>query len=435
MSIPDLPLQFDAHLVDGGFFKSVFETAIDGIIIIDHKGIINMLNGSASKLFGYEAQELIGKNISQLMPDPHKTQHDQYLRNHLEHGTQNIIGIGREVLGVKKTGDLFPIRLAVSRFSINNQTYFTGVIHDLTAQKEAEKNLWFLNKNLENMVESRTGQLQDSLNQLSVINQNLETEITQRSLAERKLKENEAELVNALEKERNLHLLKSRFISVASHEFRTPLGNILSSLSLIDRYHSPEHLEQRNKHIHKIKINIHYLNGILNEFLSLTRIEEGQFVLKLEKFSLREFIQEIIEDFNYLKKNNQSLLFYAKVDDEDFMILSDRTCIRHILYNLLSNAIKYSGEQSEIKVNLSREDQEFIIDIEDNGIGIPQKEQDFIFDIFYRASNVLNIQGTGLGLNIVQKYLSSVGGRMEERYFENKGSKFKIRLINHEHKV
>lgn len=327
---------------------------------------------------------------------------------------------------------MFPIRLAVSRFSLDDQIYFTGIIHDLTAQKEAEKNLWHLNKNLEKMVESRTGQLQESLNQLSVINHNLEVEISQRKLAEQKLKENENELVNALENERNLHLLKSRFISVASHEFRTPLANILSSLSLVDRYHSPEHLDQRNKHIQKIKTNIHYLNGILNEFLSLTRMEEGKFVLKIEEFSLREFIQELIEDFNYLKKNDQSLIFSSKVSDNDFLIKTDKTCIRHILNNLLSNAIKYSGDQSEIKVFLSKSANDFIIDVEDNGIGIPEEEQAFIFNIFYRASNVLNIQGTGLGLNIVRKYLDSIGGSMEFSSKENKGTKFKIRLVNHD---
>jgi len=391
-----------------------------------------MINGSASKLFGYESLELIGQNIKVLMPDPHKTQHDQYIRNHLETGSQKIIGIGREVLGLKKDGSMFPIRLAVSRFSLDDQIYFTGIIHDLTAQKEAEKNLWYLNKNLEKMVESRTGQLQESLNQLSVINHNLEVEIAQRKIVEEKLKANEKELVNALENERNLHLLKSRFISVASHEFRTPLANILSSLSLVDRYHSPDHLEQRNKHIQKIKTNIHYLNGILNEFLSLTRMEEGKFVLKMEEFSLREFVQELIEDFNYLKKNEQSLIFSSKVNNNDFLINTDKTCIRHILNNLLSNAIKFSGDQAEIKVFLSKSGKDYIIEVEDNGIGIPEKEQALIFNVFYRASNVLNIQGTGLGLNIVRKYLDSIGGTMEFSSKENKGTKFKIRLVNHD---
>ncbi|MBK9108437.1 MAG: HAMP domain-containing histidine kinase [Saprospiraceae bacterium] len=282
------------------------------------------------------------------------------------------------------------------------------------------------------MVESRTSQLQESLNQLNEINRNLESEITHRTQAENKLIAREKELVNALEKEMNLHLLKSRFISVASHEFRTPLANILSSLSLIDKYHQESQLEQRNRHIQKIKSNIHYLNGILNEFLSLTRIEEGKFLLKLEDFSLREFIQELIEDFNYLKKADQILIFSSKIEENDYIIHSDKACIRHIMSNLISNAIKYSGDNAEIKVFLSKEGSYYKIDVQDNGIGIPLEEQKFIFDIFYRASNVLNIQGTGLGLNIVRKYLDSIGGTLQFESSENKGTLITIRLKEHE---
>ncbi|MBK8956048.1 MAG: PAS domain-containing sensor histidine kinase [Saprospiraceae bacterium] len=433
MSALDSALNIQDHHYHSGFFKSIYETAIDGVIIIDKTGIIHLVNASAATLFGYPKEEIVGKNVNILMPEPHNHQHDQYIQNHLDTGEKKIIGIGREVLGLKKNGELFPLRLAVSKFEIKDKIYFTGIIHDLSAQKEAEKNLWYLNKNLEKLVESRTSQLQESLNQLNEINKNLEFEIAQRKLAETKLLAREAELVNALEKEMNLHLLKSRFISVASHEFRTPLATILSSLSLIDKYHQESQLEQRNKHIQKIKSNIHYLNGILNEFLSLTRFEEGKFNLKIELFSLRGFIQELVEDFNYLKKNDQILLFSARIEMDDYEIHSDKTCIRHILSNLISNAIKYSGDNAEIKVSLFKEATEFIVEIQDNGIGIPKEEQKFIFDIFYRASNVLNIQGTGLGLNIVKKYLDSIGGMLKFESEENKGTRIIIRLGDHEH--
>lgn len=432
MSTSETPFSIHDHLQNSDFFRSVFETAIDGIIIINKVGVILLLNPSAAALFGFKEEELLGKNVNMLMPEPHSSQHGQYIKNHLETGEKKIIGIGREVLGLRKDGNLFPLRLAVSRFVIGDDIYFTGIIHDLSAQKEAEKNLWFLNKNLENMVESRTSQLQESLNQLNEINRNLESEITHRTQAENKLIAREIELVNALEKEMNLHLLKSRFISVASHEFRTPLANILSSLSLIDKYHQESQLEQRNRHIQKIKSNIHYLNGILNEFLSLTRIEEGKFLLKMEDFSLREFIQELIEDFTYLKKPDQILLFSSKIEANDYSIHSDKACIRHIMSNLISNAIKYSGDNAEIKVFLSKEGSFYKIDIQDNGIGIPKDEQKFIFDIFYRASNVLNIQGTGLGLNIVRKYLDSIGGTLQFESAENKGTLITIRLKENE---
>jgi two-component system sensor kinase FixL len=431
LSIPEHPAFFDVQFQNSSFFRSIFETAIDGIIIIDQSGRIQMINASAEALFGYRDGELIGTNVSGLMPEPHKHQHDGYIRNYLETGVKKIIGIGREVLGLRKDGSLFPIRLAVSNFTLDGQAFFTGVVHDLSAQKEAERNLWYLNKNLEKMVDSRTGQLRESLNQLNAINRNLEFEIQQRAIAEDKLKEREQELVDAVERERSLHLLKSRFISVASHEFRTPLANILSSLSLIDRYYADEHIDKRNKHIQKIKNNIHYLNGILNEFLSLTRIEEGQFTLKVEPFSLREFIRELVEDFNYLKKSGQSLHFEVEDSEGTYLISTDKTCVRHILSNLISNAIKYSGDHADIRVHLSFANERFVIDVVDNGIGIPEEEQKFIFDIFYRASNVLNIQGTGLGLNIVRKYLDVISGTLVFKSRENEGTHLRIKLPVH----
>ncbi len=406
----------------------MLETAIDGIIIIDRNGTMLLVNPSAEKLFGYLPGELDNKNVKLLMPEPHKSQHHNYIDNHLRTGEKKIIGIGREVLGLRKDGTFFPLRLAVSKFTIENDLLFTGVIHDLTAQKEAERELWYLNKNLEKLVESRTGQLQESLNQLNIINKNLESEIQNRKSAEQKLKENEKELIRSLEKERNLGLLKSRFVSIASHEFRTPLANILSSLSLIDRYEAMEHVEQRKKHILKIKNNINYLNGILNEFLGLTRIEEGQVELKIEHFCLYDFLNELVEDFDLIKKPGQTLELFLQPEEGSFYIDSDKTCIKHIFNNLLSNAIKYSGEHSDIRVLLVEYPESYMIEVHDNGIGIPEEDQKFIFDLFYRASNVLNIQGTGLGLSIVKKYLETIHGEMEFESSESAGTSIRIKL-------
>ncbi len=435
MSAKKPTLQIEHYFQNKSFFSSVLETAIDGIIIIDVNGNMLHVNPSAEKLFGYAPGELNNRNVTLLMPEPHKSQHHNYIDNHLRTGIKKIIGIGREVLGQRKDGSYFPLRLAVSQFTIENVNLFTGVIHDLTAQKEAERELWYLNKNLEKLVESRTGQLQESLNQLNEINKNLETEIQHRKSAEQKLKESETELIRSLEKERNLGLLKSRFVSIASHEFRTPLANILSSLSLIDRYEAAENIEQRKKHILKIKNNINYLNGILNEFLGLTRIEEGQVELKYEQFNLNDFLTELIEDFELIKKPGQTLELLSTPEDASFDIVTDKTCIKHVLNNLLSNAIKYSGDHSQIRVMLIEIQDSIQIEVHDNGIGIPKEDQKYIFDLFYRASNVLNIQGTGLGLSIVKKYLETIQGEMEFESSESTGTTIRIKLPKYGTKV
>ena len=403
------------------------DTAIDGIIIINTKGLILLANESACNLFGYDEIDLIHQKINMLMPEHDKSVHDHYLLNHVGPHPKKIMGKGREINGLTKQGLTIPLRIAVSKFIIHEETFFTGVIHDLTEQKQIEEKLQVLNKSLENLVNSRTKQLQDSINQLSNANNILEIEIGQRKIVENKLKENEINLINALEKERDINQLKSRFVSIASHEFRTPLANILSSINLIDKYENLETLEKRKKHISKIKNNIHYLNGILNEFLNLTRIEEGRYEIKLEYFSLSELLQDIIDDFDIIKKNNQILnLNYNKI--LEFNMNSDKTCIRHILNNLITNAIKYSSEGAIIDINLNEEKDHYIIDVVDQGIGIPEKEQKFIYDIFYRGSNVLNIQGTGLGLNIVKKYLEAIHGNLSFHSKENIGTSFHVKI-------
>ncbi len=425
--------EFQSFYQNSNFLKSILETAIDSIIIINHHGLILIYNQSVANLFGYDRDELLGQNISVLTPEPHRSKHDQYIDAHLKTGVNKIIGIGREVEGVHKNGTKFPVRLAVSKFIIDDQIFFTGVIHDLTARKEVENKLVFLNKNLENLVDSRTGQLQDSINQLSSSNRTLEDEITYRKIVESKLKSKEQELLAALEKERDLNLLKSRFVSIASHEFRTPLANILSSINLIDKYESEETLEKRKRHISKIKNNIHYLNGVLNEFLVLTRIEESRFALKLEEFSLYHLLHDITEDFNHIKKQGQQLSFICTQPD-NYSIRSDKACLRHIMNNLISNSIKFSDEQSTITIKLSEDKSNIIVLIADNGIGIPEEEQKFIFDIFYRATNVLNIPGTGLGLNIVKKYLDAIHGQIIFDSKEGKGTQLTIKLPKHEQK-
>ena len=171
------------------FLSSVLETAIDAIIIINEKGQILLLNESAAKIFGYDKDELLLQNINVLTPEPHHSQHDQYIQNHIQTGIKKIIGIGREVMGVNKNGSQFPVRLAVSKFMVDEQIYFTGVIHDLTTQKEVEQKLIYVNKNLENLVDSRTGQLRESIHQLSSNNRALENEINERIEIEKKIKQ------------------------------------------------------------------------------------------------------------------------------------------------------------------------------------------------------------------------------------------------------
>ena len=285
-------------------FKAVMEVALDGIITIDERGIIESINQSACRLFEYEESEVIGSNISKLMPTPYSREHDGYINKYHKTGERKIIGIGREVKGLKKSGVIFPIFLNVNEINIGERKIFTGIIHDISAIKKAESDIIEMNMLLEEKIEERTEQLAETINQLLRTNYELKKQISDREAAEEALHLKETELEDALVREKELSELKSRFITMASHEFRTPLSTILSSVSLIERYNTSEQQPQREKHIAKVKNAVDNLSGMLSDILSLSRLEEGRFQVKPVQFEMQKFCHEVIEEMQGLIKSN-----------------------------------------------------------------------------------------------------------------------------------
>lgn len=200
--------------------------------------------------------------------------------------------------------------------------------------------------------------------------------ITQQKQAELKIKRN-------LKKEQELNRMKSRFVSMASHEFRTPLSTILSSVSLISRYTRYEEQNKRDKHINRIKSSISNLTLILNDFLSIEKLETGKVEVKAENFELNEAIQHIIEDFRGVLKNGQLIQFIPV--QEKHNVFLDRQLFSNTIINLLSNVSKYSTENKTITIQTQKETGFFNIYILDDGIGIPESEQKHIFERFFRA--------------------------------------------------
>lgn len=404
--------------------KSIVETAIDGIFLIDTNGIVMMVNPAAVKLFGYERDELIGQNISLLMPSPHAELHDSYLHNYLSTGIKKIIGIGREIEGRHKNGNLFPARLAVSEIILNDQHYFTGIIHDHTDVKNAEKKLLLLNQELEEIVIERTVELQSAVNRLLDTNLLLNKSIDKHKASESALMHTQVELKKSLEKEQELGLLKSRFMSMASHEFKTPLSGILSSAALITRYDKPEQGQDRDRHVEKIKASVTHLNNILTDFLSINRLEEGYFEPMISRFLMDTLLSDLEGEMEGLLKHGQTLIFTQ--NKPGIEVTSDKNMLRNILYNLLSNAIKYSEENKSISLWVHQHDQMLTMEIKDKGMGIPEEDQKYIGSRFFRASNAMNITGTGLGLNIVSSYLSLLNGSMSFTSNSDQGTTFTV---------
>jgi len=395
----------------GSLLSAVFKSAIDGIIIINERGIIKMVNPAACKLFGYTEVELIGNNVHMLMGMPHHPKHDTYINNYITTGIKKIIGIGREVEGKRKDGTQFPFQLSISEAFVDEGRFFAGVVHDMTDVKEAAKELKNINANLERLVEERTEKLSETVNQLLAIQNDLE--------------DTKQDLELALDKEKELGELKSRFVSMASHEFRTPLSTILSSANIIEKYGVTD---KQDRHTKKIQSSVKNLTGILNDFLSIGKLEEGKTIKKPEAFDLVELLNDLLEEFKEIKKKDQHFILAFK--DSSCYLFTDINLLRNILINLLSNACKYS-EKGAIKITIEHNKEMVTLSIKDNGIGIPEKEQKFLFDRFFRAQNTINIQGTGLGLNIVKKYIEILGGSITYVSDEQKGTTFTIVFPKH----
>lgn len=386
--------------------NAIIENAIDGIITIDNRGNIESVNPAACKLFGYQPDEVIGKNISVLMPPPDRDHHDTYINRYQQTHKAHIIGIGREVNGLRKDGSIFPFRLGVSEVKHNDKIIYAGFIHDLSREKEAEEQIRQYASQLEQLVEERTASLQQSV------------------LA---LKQAKEEVSQSLQKEIELNQFKSRFVSMASHEFRTPLSSIQLSASLISKYADADDTANIEKHILKIKHSVENLTVILNDFLSLERLEAGNVETVFQEFDLVKLAEEIVEEMKLIAKDNQHII-YQHTGAKSTIYL-DPNLLKNCVINLITNAIKYSGENTFIEFNTELTDHHCVITIRDNGIGIPEIEQKHLFEPFFRANNTGNIPGTGLGLNIVSRYARLMNGIVNYESKLNKGTTFSITFV------
>ncbi|MEM1136832.1 MAG: ATP-binding protein [Bacteroidota bacterium] len=255
----------------------------------------------------------------------------------------------------------------------------------------------------------------EEINQILVVTEN----ITNRKKAE-------AEIRKALEKEKELNELKSRFVTMASHEFKTPLSTILSSSSLIAKYTENSGQEKRIKHVNRIQTNVKQLNRLLNDFLTIGKLEEGKTINDPVLFDLVKLGKMTAEEMQLQAKDNQQVVF--KVVGNTRKVFLDEQLIKNILNNLLSNAIKYSPNGKDVFLNFIFKETSVVLEIKDHGIGIPENEQEHLFGRFFRAKNTTNIQGTGLGLNIVKKYVELIGGKIDFKSKLNAGTTLWVTL-------
>jgi PAS domain S-box-containing protein len=400
-------------------FQALFDHSSLGIVISNASGIIERVNPYAAQIFGYGINELVGKVVEVLLPEDLRERHVNYREQYIANPQPRAMGRNINLLAVKKDGKSFPVEVSLTFFESNGKRLIVSFINDITERRKAESALLKFTEELETKVSERTKELSDALLELGHTNEGLQQEMEQRKRVEAQIRE-------MLEKEKELNELKSRFVSMASHEFRTPLGGIMTSVSLIAKYLNPEIEPKCEKHIQNIKKSVRNLTNILNDFLSLDKLEQGKMSSSPTEFNLTQFIDESVDDFREMSGKDHTIQISHKTSD--FMVFQDKEMIRNVFSNLVSNALKYSPEGTTIFIRTEIKDKVVELEIQDQGMGIPLADQKHLFERFFRAKNVTNLQGTGLGLNIVKRYLDLMEGSISFTSHENQGTTFRVTL-------
>ncbi len=414
-----MPEPFELSLVSNEAFQEIFQSMTEGIVAISKEGNILVVNRIAEEMFGYDRNELNGKNLEILLPARYREGHLKHRLSFNQNPSPRKMGLGRDLTALRKDGKEFPVEISLSSSAANGNFIGIAFISDISwrkkaeeALKQSEEQLIIYASELEKKVQARTEDLNRTI-------EKLEQEVTERKKAE-------AEVRKSLEKERELNELKSKFVSIASHEFRTPLSTVLSSISLIKQYIEKEDFDKIDKHIQRVKSSVNHLTFILNDFLSLGKLEEGKVDAIRESVNLKKLFTEIHEEIRLLLRDGQEIKITFETEPEN--IFTDERILRNILFNLISNASKYSEKGKKIFVNTRVISNQLEISVRDEGIGIPEADQKYLFERFFRASNVSNIQGTGLGLNIVKRYVDLLGGEIHFSSESGKGSTFVLKI-------
>lgn len=405
-------------MLDQAHMQSLFENATEGIILTGREGKIVLVNPAAERIFGYTADELIGKTIEVLIPEKFRPQHHGLRAGFYQEPSNRVMGHGRDLFGLKKDGSDIPVEVSLSHYRKDGELFVIAFIVDITRRKEIERD----------MIEQQK-QLEKVSSQIRKLNTELELKVEERTMilkeALQKLEESQTELSEALDKERQLNEIKSRFVSMASHEFRTPLSTVLSSASLLEKYRTTEEQDKRDRHIEKIKNSVRHLNDILEDFLSLGKLDEGKVETHISELELEAFLHDLVDEMKGLLKEGQHVdIQYAGTK----VIHCDRKLLKNILLNLLTNAIKFSDPGSPIRIKTNVNDREAVVSVIDEGIGMSEEDMKHLFSSFFRGANAINIQGTGLGLHIVKRHIDLMKGKVSVKSKLNEGTQITITL-------
>lgn len=381
------------------FLATTLESMGDAVITTDSQGLVTFMNPVAEALTCWKQEEVLGNNLTQVFHTINEKTR-KAVENPVEVALREgvTVGIENNTVLINKQGNEIPIDDSAAPIK-NKAGKLLGavlVFHDVTEQQQAQAFLEKINEELKVRVTESTVQLRQ-------INEKLRAEIAQRQHLEN-------ELLVALAKERELNELKSRIIATVSHEYRTPLTTILSSVELIEQYSSRLTEEKKQKHFQRIHSSIRYLTKLVNDVLFVNQAEAGSLRFEPVPLDVEQVTRKFVEEFRLEAAGQHTIIFDCRGASNQALL--DENLIESMLRNLLSNAIKYSPKESQVRLELFFEQTEVIFRISDQGIGIPTGDQDQIFNAFFRGSNIGITPGVGLGLLIVKECVNLHGGRI-----------------------
>ncbi|MBO6632497.1 MAG: PAS domain S-box protein [Psychroserpens sp.] len=365
-------------------FANIFHESLNEIYVFDAETLrfINV-NYGAQKNIGFQLSELQTMTPVDIKPE----YNEKEFREQIDILTKDKVHkLEFETLHKRKDGTTYPVNVHLQRTKLGDKDIYIAIVLDISDQKN-------YTKKLEKTVAERTEELQV-----------------------------------ALKSERELNDLKTKFLSLVSHEFKTPLSAIQTSAILLSKYALESQQAKRDKHIKTISDKVNYLNNIINDFLSLEKLEKGKVEYKFSTFKISKVINEVIYNANMVLKDGQHINYPDDVDE--LSMYQDEKILELALTNLVNNAIKYSSEDTVIDIDIKQKNNKTIFVVGDNGIGIPKKDQKNIFQRYFRAENVLLSQGTGIGLNIVKEHIENLDGKIYFTSEEGEGSVFTIELPN-----
>jgi PAS domain S-box-containing protein len=414
-----MPVNSTKSLVTNDAFREIFHSMSEGIVMVDEQGIIVAANPMAESTFGYDKDELTGLPLEQLLPERYRGRHMNFRKGFNAHPEPRRMGLGRDLTAIRRDGREFPVEISLSYTQVAGKLLVMAFVSDISerkkseeALKRSEEQLIVYAAELEKKVHVRTEALHKTIREL-------ENEVTERKKAEEEVRK-------SLERERELNELKTKFVSVASHEFRTPLSAVLSSAALVGQYNDRGERDKVDKHVQRIKTSVNHLTAILNDFLSLGKLEEGVLDTTPEVVQVREFLEGVRDELAPTLKEGQTLKTTYRGNVAE--VVSDPRILRNMLFNLVSNASKYSPAGKSIEIIFSSSGSTCTLSVVDQGIGIPVADQKHLFERFFRASNAGNEQGTGLGLNIVMRYAELLNGNINFHSQYEHGSTFEVTL-------